>query len=172
MLAKGEYIVCGNKGVCMVEDISTVHMEGVDNHKLFYFLRPVSLKSSIIYIAVDNKIPSIRRILTREEALTLIDSLPSIECLCIPDDRNAEAVYRESFHKNDIVEMIKIMKISYFKRQERISQGRKVAAVDDKYYKLASESLFGELAISLDIDIQEIEQFILDKISLEESRRK
>lgn len=171
MLTKGEYIVCGNKGVCMVEDISTVHMEGVDNHKLFYFLRPVGSKSSIIYIAVDNKFPTIRRILTKEEAISLLASLPDIALLDVPDDKTAEAVYKGSLHTNSIVEMVRILKTTYVKRQERIRKGRKVVAVDDKYYRLSSESLFNELAIALDMDKHKIEECILDKISLEELQK-
>ncbi len=170
MLAKGEYIVCGNKGVCMVEDITTVNMEGVDRGKLFYLLRPVCAKTSTVYIAVDNKTPSIRKILTREEALSLIESLPTIGFLCITDDKNGEVVYKESIHKNDIVELIKIIKTSYLRRQERIRQGRKVVAVDDKYFKMACDYLFSELSVCLDMDRQEIESYILDKISMEEHK--
>ena len=168
MLAKGEYIVCGTKGVCMVEDITTVCMEGVDSKKLFYLLRPVCSKASTVYIAVDNKTPSIRKILTREEALALVESVPTIGFLCITDDKGGEAVYKESFQKNDIVELVKIIKTSYLRRQERIRQGRKVVAVDEKYYKMACDYLFSELAVSLEIDKQEIENAIIDKISEKE----
>ena len=168
MLAKGEYIVCGNKGVCMVEDITTVQMEGIDSKKLYYLLKPVSSKSNTIYVAVDNKTSSIRKILTREEALTLIESMSTIGFLCIADDKSAEAVYKESFNKNNIVELVKIIKTSYFRREERTRQGRKVVAVDDKYYKIACEYLFSELSVSLDVDKQEIENDFLDMIHIEE----
>ena len=167
MLAKGEYIVCGSKGVCMVEDITTVHMEGVDSKKLFYLLRPVCSKTSTVYIAVDNKTPSIRKILSREEALALLESLPTVGFLCITDDKSGEAVYKESIQKNDIVELVKIVKTSYLRKQERIRQGRKVVAVDDKYFKMACEYLFSELAVSLELEKEEIERIILDKISEE-----
>lgn len=169
MLAIGEFVVCGNKGVCMVEDITTVHMEGVDSHKMYYLLKPVFSKSSTVYIAVDNKTPSIRKIITRQEALALIESLPTIGFLCITDDKNAEMVYKESFQKNDIVELIKIVKTSYLRSQERLKLGRKVVAVDEKYYKMACEYLFSELSVCLDIDKQEIENFVIDKISTEGS---
>ena len=167
MITKGEYIVCGNKGVCMVEDITTVHMEGIDSQKLYYLLKPICSKTSTIYIAVNNEMPSMRKILTREEALSLIESLPTIGFLDITEERNGEAVYRESLHKNDIVELIKIIKTSYHRREDRISQGRKVVAVDEKYNKMACEYLFGELSVSLDVDKQEIEKQVLDIIIME-----
>ncbi len=164
MFAKGEYVICGNKGVCMVDDITTVHMEGIDSNKLFYLLKPVYSKTSTIYVAVDNKTPSIRKILTREEALAFIDTIPSIGFLYIKDDKNGETVYKESFQKNDIVELVKIIKTSYLRGNERIKQGRKIVAVDEKYYKMACEYLFSELSVCLDIDREEIENDVLEKI--------
>lgn len=170
MLAKGEYIVCGSKGVCMVEDITTVHMEGIDSHKLFYLLRPVSSKTSTVYIAVDNKTPSFRKILSKEEALQLVESVPNIGFLCITDDKSGEAVYKESLHKNDIVELVKIIKTSYLRRQERLKQGRKVVAVDDKYYRMACDYLFSELSVCLEVDKQEIENSVISRLGEEESK--
>ena len=170
MLTKGEYIVCGSKGVCMVEDITTVRMEGVDSHKLFYLLRPVSSKSSTVYMAVDNKLPSFRKLLSREEALALVESVPTIGFLCITDDKSGEAVYKESFLKNDIVELVKIIKTSYLRRKERLNLGRKVVAVDDKYYHMACDYLFNELSVCLDIDKAEIEKSIMDRLYDEEPK--
>lgn len=34
MFEKGEYVICGNNGICCVMDITTLHIPGVDQKEL------------------------------------------------------------------------------------------------------------------------------------------
>ena len=47
---------------------------------------------------------------------------------------------------------------------ERTAEGKKVTASDSKYFHLAEESLCGELAISLDMNKDEVKDYLKDKI--------
>ena len=40
MFEQGEYIVYGSTGVCKVEKVTTMDMDGVPGDKLYYILRP------------------------------------------------------------------------------------------------------------------------------------
>ena len=43
MFEKGEYIVCNNIGVCLVEDVTQKDMDGNIQEKLYYILQPLDL---------------------------------------------------------------------------------------------------------------------------------
>ena len=47
---KGERVVCGSKGVCVVEEITTLDIAGVDKKREYYILKPLYLSSSTVYI--------------------------------------------------------------------------------------------------------------------------
>ena len=54
MFQKGEYVVSCSKGVCMVEDITTLNISGIDKEREYYILKPVYLSASTVYIPEDN----------------------------------------------------------------------------------------------------------------------
>ena len=62
MFEIGEYVVCGNNGVCLIKDITTLHMSGVDKKRKYYILKPVYAESSTVYVPVDTLQASIRRV--------------------------------------------------------------------------------------------------------------
>ena len=60
--------------------------------------------------------------------------------------------------------VVSLMKTIRLRMDERIAEGKKVTAFDSKYYHIAEDSLYGELAISLDIEKDEVKDYIVDKI--------
>lgn len=78
MFEIGEYVACGNKGVCIVENITTLDISGVDKERKYYILKPKYQTGSTVYVPVDSSKESIRRVLNREEAAKLIDAIPEI----------------------------------------------------------------------------------------------
>ena len=55
--------------------------------------------------------------------------------------------------------------ISGEKKQERKAQGKKVTAGDERYFKLAEEHLYGELAIALGIEKDKVGSYIEKRIA-------
>lgn len=53
-----------------------------------------------------------------------------------------------------------IIKLICDRKEERVRQGRKVTAVDGRYFKLAENLLYGELEVALDKDTEEIHRLI------------
>lgn len=164
MFGIGEFVVCGNKGVCSVENITTLNISGVDKDRKYYILRPLYMSGSTVYVPVDSLKESLRPVFTREEAEGLIQKIPGIEPLSIINDKLSEQVYKECLKKNDPVELVKIIKTIYLRKQKRIEAGRKITAVDAKYFHIAEESLYGELAVALDMGRSEVEDYITDAI--------
>ncbi len=160
MFSVGEYVACGNKGVCKIDQITTLDISGVDKNEKYYILKPVYSAASTVYVPVALADESIRSILTTDEAKAFVKSIPGIECLDIPNEKMVEAEYKGCVRSNDMKKMVSLVKTIYERRKKRIEAGRKETAVDAKYYRIASDFLFGELAISLDVPKNEVEDII------------
>jgi len=156
----GDYVICGNKGVCKVENITTLDITGVDQKREYYILKPLYMSGSTVYVPVDSSKETMRSVLQREEAQKLIEAIPEIPLLEITNEKLSEQIYRESIRTNNCEELVRIIKTIYLRKQKRIQAGRKVTAVDAKYFHLAEENLYGELAVALDISREDVESYI------------
>lgn len=164
MFGVGEYVICGNKGVCVVESITTLNLTGVDREREYYILKPLYVPGSTVYVPVDSPKESMRRVLEREEAQKLVETIPEIPMLVITNDRLLEQMYKDCIRTNDCADLVKIIKTIYVRKQKRIKAGRKVTAVDAKYVHLAEDNLYGELAVALDMSRKEVENCIAEAI--------
>ncbi len=164
MFEKGEYVVSGNKGVCVVEDITTLDISGVDKERKYYILKPVYMAGSTVYVPVDTADGSLRRVLSHEEADRLIEGIPEIPLINISNDKLLEQEYKGCMRTNDCAEWVRIIKTIYLRKQKRLAAGRKVTALDAKYYRLAEDNLYGELAVSLQMSRGEVENYIASAI--------
>lgn len=52
----------------------------------------------------------------------------------------------------------------YSRKQECIANGKKVAVSDERFFREAEDHLYGELALSLGIGKEDVEQFICKKV--------
>ena len=163
MYSVGQYVVCGNKGVCTIEDITTLDISGVDKAKLYYILKPQYISASTVYVPVENA-ASLREVLTREQAEQLVSEIPDISQLKIPNEKMVEQEYRSCMRSNDSTEWIRVIKTIYVRRQKRLQAGRKETAVDGRYFKMAEDSLYGELAVALGVERNQVCAYITDKL--------
>lgn len=167
MFGIGEYVVCGNKGVCVVEDVTKLNISDVDKEREYYILKPLYMSGSTVYVPVDSSEKSMRRVLRREEAQKLIEGIPDIPLLVITNEKLSEQMYRECIKTNDCEELIKIIKTIYLRKQKRMQAGRKVTAVDAKYFHLAEDNLYGELAVALEMPKDQVEGYITREMNRE-----
>lgn len=161
MFQVNDYVIYGVNGVCTVKEIGALNISGSNTEKLYYTLEPLYSKGSLVYTPVDNQKVIMRDILSKDDAWKLIEDIPNIETIEDTDDKNREALYKESMKKYDCREWIKIIKTVNIKKQERIAQGKKIVAADEKYFRIAEDGLYGEFAIALGIPKDEVEEFII-----------
>lgn len=171
MFEKGEYVVCGNKGVCTVEDVTTLDISGVDKKREYYILKPIYLSGSTVYVPVDAANDSMRRVLSKEEAAQLISGISDIPLIAITNDKLLEQEYRGCMKSNSCEEWIKIIKTIYLRKQKRLEAGRKVTAVDAKYFRMAEDNLYGELAISLGMSRGDVESYITEEMEHQATKK-
>lgn len=166
MFEIGENIVYGVKGVCRIEDITHIDISGADKNRLYYVLVPLGDASGKIYAPIDSEKMTIRKVISKDEADQLITELPEIELLWVPDDRQREAKYKEALRTCDYRAWVSIVKTLYERKRERIEQGKKITALDEKYMKAAEDELYSELSLSLGVSKQEMEDYIKEKIKV------
>ena len=164
MFKKGEYVVCGNNGICKVTDVTTLNMASAPKDRLYYILKPVYAESSTVYIPVDNHKVAMRAALNAEETHELIAKIPSLELVWVENDKQRELTYKECLSKNSCEDYVRIIKTLYLRKQDRLSKGQKIIGLDDRYLKLAEDLLYGELAVALGIEKQGVQAYITEEI--------
>ena len=164
MFSVGQYVICGNKGACTVEDITTLDITGVDKGKMYYILKPIYVSASTVYVPVDSASASMRSVLTKEEAEKLIQEIPKIAPLEITNEKLLEHNYKECMKSNCCTELVKLIKTIYLRKKKRQEAGRKETAVDSKYFRIAEDNLYGELAVSLKIERKDVCRYITEQL--------
>lgn len=159
----GDYIVKSTDGVCKVEDILHLNMSGVDCKKEYYLLIPVGEKAEKIYVPVDTK-TNIRKAMTEEEALKLIDKIPEIEEMWVDNEKMREQRYKEAVRSGDPESLISIIKMIYLRKQKRMAQGKKTMMVDERYFQKAEQSLYSELGFALGKNKDEVCRIIEESV--------
>lgn len=170
MFEKGEFIVYGNAGVCEVKDITTLDMKGAPKNKLYYILSPRQRKDSKIFTPVDGNKTVMRAVLTKEEADVLIENIRDIEELWVGNDKLREEKYKETMRSCECRDWIKIIKTLYLRKQERMAQGKKTTAMDEKYLRMAEENLYSELSLALGIPKEQMEEHITNRMDKLETK--
>ena len=110
MFNKGEYIVHGRKGVCKVEDITHLDIDGADKKRLYYVLIPMKNQDSKVFYPTDNdKIP-MRTIHTKDQVEEIVEHINEIEPIWIDNERQREYKYKEVIGSCDCKQLIGIIK--------------------------------------------------------------
>ncbi|MBR3244720.1 MAG: CarD family transcriptional regulator [Parasporobacterium sp.] len=148
----GDLIVYGNTGVCTVEKIGKPELAGVTDDKVYYTLQPYYSKNSRIFTPCDNDKVVMRPVISKKEAETLIKEIPKIKLLVITDEKKREECYKETMRTCDCREFVSILKTIYNRKITRLAEGKKVTASDERYFSMAEDKLFGELAIALGVE--------------------
>lgn len=86
--------------------------------------------------------------------------IPDIPMLTIENEKFVEQDYKAALKTNRCEEWVKIIKTIYARKQKRLQAGRKETAVDGKYFKIAEDNLYGELAIVLGMQRNEVFEYI------------
>lgn len=164
MFSIGEHIIYGNQGVYTVSDLSRSPVDK-DDERQYYVLRPIhESASNIIFTPVNNDRVPMRLLISRDEALELIDRIPFIGALEIENEKKRRDVYKAALGKTELDEYVRIIKTVYLRRERLAKNRKRVSEADAEYEKRAKYCLYGELAVVLDISMAEVERFIAERI--------
>ena len=159
MYKKNDYLVY-KKDVCKVKEIKKNKLNGLD----YYILVPIDDDSLIIDVPTDNRMGYIKDIITKEEAEKLINSIPQIEPLSNIEDKNIENRYKNLIYNGTREDLIKIIKTTYLRNEERIKNKKRISDKDLNYFNKAEKYLYNELSIALNMSFDETKDYIISKV--------
>lgn len=165
MFQKGAYVVKIPEGICKIENVLTLDITGTGKDREYYMLIPLHENSARIYVPVDHAKDRIRNVISKEDAMKFIKSIPDISEKDIENEKTREQEYKTAILSCNNEKIVSIIKSIYTRKQERIEQGKTVTATDDRYFKQAENILFSELSFVLNIPKENMEQFIADTIN-------
>ncbi len=160
MYVAGDYIIYAGEGVCVVEDVGSPNVSGVNKDRLYYTLSPL-YRTGRVFAPVDTRV-FMRPVISREEAIDLIRSIPGVSGELYENSnlRFLTEHYQQAIQSYSCAGLVKLIKDVYLKRQHVTSQGKKLGQIDERYMKRAEDMLYGELAVALDMDRSEVGPYI------------
>lgn len=162
MFETGQYIIYGSTGVCKIEDIRNERISG--EQRSYYILRPVYINGSKIYAPFGMSEVRMHKLITRDEAMSLINAMPDEETIWIDDDNARKEKYTEIVKSGDRAALSRMLKTLYNKQKEKLACGKKFHSADERIMKDAEKILFEELALVLEIEPSEVLDFIHDEL--------
>lgn len=151
--------------VCKIKDIR----ENKLTSKTYYVMTPLDDESLIIDIPTEDKMGFLRNIISKEDAEKLINNIPSIEPLKGIRDKDLVYLYKELINTGNHENLIKIIKTTYLRNEDRLNNKRKISEKDSTYFKLAEKYLYNELSISLDMTQDEVKNYIIKVVNENQS---
>lgn len=161
----GDLLMYGARGVCKVKEIAKLDWDAACKDREYYVLEPL-FKSDLIYVPVDNQKVYMRPVMSREEILDLIDSMPDVE----PEIFKANSIqqlsryYQSAIDSHDSSTLIKLTKSIHLKKKAADENKKQLGQIDVRYMNHAEDLLFGEIAAVLDIPRDEVIDYIENRI--------
>ena len=165
MYEKGEYVIYGNNGICLVEEIGVpVGTPMASSGKEYYTLSPV-FGSGNIYAPLDTKV-FMRPILTKTQAEALIEQIPEIqgEEFEGKDVRARSEKYKGCLDTHQCEDLVKLIKTVYQKEKVMLEKGKKLAKTEQEFGRMAKELLHREFSMALEMPYDEVEAYIAKKV--------
>ncbi len=164
MYSIGEIIVYGSTGVCRIVDIAPSTRPHVGNVP-YYTLKPL-YQDGLIYAPVGSDKIYIRRVITREQAERLIDTIPDVQAELFSSNNRQQLIdrYQSAFSAHDCAGLIELIKSIRHKKQYADSHHRRLGQLDLRYMKRAEELLYGELSVALGIPKEDVPGYIERRI--------
>lgn len=167
MFDKGTMLVHPTYGVCEVVHVGKIDMKNVKDERIYYTLIPLYDSKSKLFIPTDSDGAGLRPVMTKENALKLVARLPEMEPITVQNEKEREKVFKELIRSGNYEDISRIIKTLYLRKQARLTAGKKAVSLDEKYLFIAREQLYGELAVSLGIEKNGVEEYIskaIDKV--------
>lgn len=163
-LETGSYVIYRGSEICRIDGFEEKSFDGAAKHE-YCVLVPVDSGSSKYYVPLSCADTKLRRLLNKDEVLSLIDSMKGD----LPDwgeaDPNRKERINNVLSSGDYRLVISLLHSLYLEKQKRAEIGKKLLAADDKAMRSAEQLINREFAFVLEIPENEIAAFISNRIS-------
>lgn len=127
-----------------------------------YNLVPISDESIKYKVPVNSSL--LRDLISKKEINMLLKDMPFIDAIDSSNEKKMEEVYKELMKCGTHEDLIKIIKTTYLRNQIRIFNNKKISEIDDEYFKRAEKYLYEEIGIVLNMNADEVRDYIIEKL--------
>ncbi|MDE7122500.1 MAG: hypothetical protein K2O42_10130 [Oscillospiraceae bacterium] len=159
---QNDRVVYKSAGVCEVLGVETQSMDG-ENEVLYYKLKPVSDANSTYYIPVASEKEKLRKLLTKEQVIELINSMSRKEPeeeIWSDNRRERREIYTQILKGDDQKALVQLISSLYFRKQSSEAKGRRFSSMDETAMKNAENLMIQEFAAVLEMNPEEIRKLI------------
>lgn len=158
MFKIGDVVVYKNSSICQITWIEKIKLgkEDKDYFILNYYYHNVPTR---IMLPVDN-CNQIRNVMSKEQALSLIELMPKSKNIWVNDNKVRKEKFSKIIENNNKEEMCSLLHTLYFKKMELENNKKSLNMTDKGFFESTEEIIFGELAASLGIEINEVLKYI------------
>ena len=149
----GDYLVY-KRDVCKVVSIKENYYKG----NTYYELVPILDNTLKNLIPINNKF--IRNVITKDEALKIIEQIKDIKPLDI-SDKQIENEYKKLLDSSNHIDLIKIIKTTYLRNKKRLDEKRKISEKDKNYFDKSEKILYSEFSIALNLSMEDTKDYII-----------
>lgn len=153
----GDYLIY-KRDVYKVIGINNKYLNDLD----YYILSSLIDDSLKLKIPVNSNL--IKDVISKEDVLKVIQNIPNVEIIDI-ENKLLENEYKKLIISDSYEDLIKIIKTTYLRNKERIDCKKKVNEKDKYYFEKAERLLYTEFSISLNMEYEEVKNFIIDSVS-------
>lgn len=151
MYSVGEFVVHPGQGVCKVEDV-------VDEPTAVYTLLPIGQRHPMrisFPVAFEHKL---RPVLSRDEAVDLIDQYPTMQVDEFTGRSNAleEEHFKREIREGTCRDSVRIVKTFRLRIAQTRARNRKPPVVYERILKQASERSLEELSVALEMSRDDV----------------
>ena len=160
----GKYVMYRASEICRIDGFEKKSFDGVTERE-YCILVPQNAERSKYYVPMDCVDAKIRCLLTKAEIDSLIDGMAGEQ----PDWGSSAEHRKERFNEilssSDYRLIISMMHSLYLEKQDRLSQGKKVLAVDEKAMRSAEGLINREFSFVLGIEESNVPEYIAERLS-------
>ncbi len=165
MLNIGECVIYGSHGLCQIREILVPSFLERGKEKQYYMMISAVDAGSVLYVPVEGAEDKIREVTGADNAEDLIEDIEEVDEIVLPEGKKAEPAILEIIKRNDVEEMMGLVKSLHKIKATREAQGKRFATLNERYLNLAEKLLYTELAYSLETEKETIKRRVLEMLS-------
>lgn len=164
MFKINDVVVYGAQGVCRIAGIEEKKIDG--ENRSYFVLKPKADRGATCYVPTWNEkaLAKMRRVMTKSEVDTLIDSMPNKTPVWIMNETERKESYKRILANGDQAAIISMMQAIYHHKKEREAAGRRLHVSDEHFMKEAEQLLYNEWQYVLNLDKAGLVDYIFSRI--------
>ena len=163
----GDKVVHINGGVFIVQEIKKMNYGLGDTNYLILkpYFEDETNKTLIVYVPENKKNEFIKRVMSKEEALKILEQIKTIEPLWYNDAKTRKDKFGELVRSRNIDNICIVVKSLYVKQLELNEKNKSLNLLDYDYLNKLKKEIEEELAVSLNMSINEIKDYLKNYIN-------